>query len=154
MLTTFELINLFYKDQEVIQKLLDSISIYSRLPLTMTEMPSTEGSSTTSSIRFNSCPSQSFSIEDLDAVYCQNPTSELPNILFDLTRNFLYFINFCYRLTTKEPVLADAKYPVFDFREMATIELLRNKLADLGSFFYNKTSLLLPLNGFKLSCFR
>ena len=90
----------------------------------------------TSPITFLSCPSQHFSIEDLNAVYCQTPTSELPKILFDFTRNFLYFITFYYQLKTKELVLADAKYPVFDFREMATIEL-RSKLVDLGSFFYN-----------------
>ena len=137
MLTTFELINLFYKDQEVIQKLLDSISICSLVSLASLaiEMSSTEGSST-SPIAFLLCPSQNFSIEDLDAVYCQNPTSELPKILFHFARKFLYFITFYYQLTTKELVLADPKYPVFDFREMATIEL-RSKLVDLGSFFYN-----------------
>ena len=94
------------------------------------------GGSTTSTITFHPPPLQTFYIEDLNAVYCQNPTSELPKILFDFTRNFLYFINFSYRLTTKELVLADAMYPVFDFRQITTIELLRNKLVDLGSFFY------------------
>jgi hypothetical protein len=134
MLTTFELINLFYKDQEVIQKLLDSISICSSIssPIEM----SLTGGSTTSTITFHPPPLQNFSIEDLDAVYCQNPTSELPKILFHFARKFLYFITFYYQLTTKELVLADPKYPVFDFREMATIEL-RSKLVDLGSFFYN-----------------